>query len=346
MLIVRMAQLQDLAALLALARTSGGGLTTLPLDEAVLAGRLQRAEHSRHHLHHNGSGLILLVLEDTRTHQLIGVSGIETAVGLDQPWYTYSVGLIVHASTELGIYHRFPTLFLSNDHTGCSELCSLYLHPEYRRHQAGALLSKARFLYIAQHRALFADKIIAELRGVIDDQGQSPFWEGLGRHFFDMDFSTADYLSAVSNKQFIAELMPRYPFYTHLLPPTAQAVIGCEHRDTSPARHMLEQEGFRYEGHVDIFDAGPTVETYVDQIRAVRRSRLRLPSQVPELASLPRPQPWLASNCSRSEFRCTLLAPAANPRYPYQQPELWAALKLAATEPARMVPLYPDPPHV
>ena len=44
------------------------------------------------------------------------------------------------------------------------------------------------------------------------------------------------------------------------------------HADTAPARAMLEQEGFRYEGYVDIFDAGPTVECFRDTIDAVRRS--------------------------------------------------------------------------
>ncbi len=338
MLIVRMAQLQDLPALVALAQTSGGGLTTLPLDETVLARKLQRAEDTRLYLQQQGEGLFLLVMEDTDSGAIVGVSGVETAVGLHQPWYTYSVGIIVHASSELKIYHRFPTLFLTNDHTGCSELCSLYLHPDYRKHQAGALLSKARFLFMAQYRELFADKTIAELRGVINAQGVSPFWEGLGRHFFDMDFSDADYLSAVSNKQFIAELMPRYPFYTHLLPAEAQAVIGREHRDTAPARHMLEQEGFSYEGYVDIFDAGPTVETYTDQIRAVQDSDLWLQHHVPAQ----RQQPLLISNTLRTEFRCTLLTGNASAWYSNQTAKVWQALRLADSESARVVTLYPE----
>ena len=50
-------------------------------------------------------------------------------------------------------------------------------------------------------------------------------------------------------------------------------------RRHAPARAMLEQEGFRYEGYVDIFDAGPTVECFRDNIHAVRRSRV-LPVEV------------------------------------------------------------------
>lgn len=337
MLIVRIAHPDDLPALEALAHSSGGGLTTLPLDRGVLARKLQRADTTWRILQRNDDGLFLFVLEDTDSGTVVGVSGIETAVGLTQPWYTYSVGLIVHASTELNIHHRYPTLFLTNDHTGCSELCSLFLHPDYRRHQAGALLSKARFLFMAQHRRLFADKTIAELRGVINDQGVSPFWESLGRHFFEMDFSDADYLSAVSNKQFIAELMPRYPFYTHLLPADAQAVIGCEHRDTTPARRMLEQEGFRYEGYVDIFDAGPTVETYTDQIRALRDSRLLLPVELQQRAQAR----WLVANPARQQFRCTLYDPAGKDDYCDDVTTLWQWLQLAPDQPARAVALYP-----
>ena len=68
----------------------------------------------------------------------------------------------------------------------------------------GRLLSKARFLFMAEFRDLFGDKVIAEMRGMSDEQGRSPFWESLGRHFFKMEFSQADYLTGVGNKSFIA----------------------------------------------------------------------------------------------------------------------------------------------
>ena len=127
-------------------------------------------------------------------------------------------------------------------------------------------------MFIAEFAQLFAPKVIAELRGRLDADGTSPFWEGLGRHFFAMEYSTADYLTGLGQKAFIAELMPRHPVYVNLLPPSARDAIGDVHADTAPARAMLEQEGFRYEGYVDIFDAGPTVECARDNIDAVRRS--------------------------------------------------------------------------
>ena len=53
-----------------------------------------------------------------------------------------------------------PTLFLANDLTGNSELCSLFLHADHRSGLNGRLLSKARFLFIAEFRHLFGNKVI------------------------------------------------------------------------------------------------------------------------------------------------------------------------------------------
>jgi arginine N-succinyltransferase len=195
------------------------------------------------------------------------------AVGLREPWYNYRVGLTVSASQELNIHRQVPTLFMANDLTGNSELCSLFLHADHRNGLNGRLLSKARFLFIAEFRELFGDKIIAEMRGMSDERGRSPFWESLGRHFFKMEFSQADYLTGVGNKAFIAELMPKFPLYTCFLSESARAVIGRVHPDTEPALAMLKAEGFSYQGYVDIFDAGPAIEAETAKIRAVRDSQ-------------------------------------------------------------------------
>ena len=72
------------------------------------------------------------------------------------------------------------------------------------------------------------------------------------------------------NKKFIADLMPRHPIYVTLLPAEAQRVIGQVHESSKPALKNLEAEGFRFNGMVDIFDAGPCVGCARDQIRTVR----------------------------------------------------------------------------
>jgi arginine N-succinyltransferase len=252
--------------------------------------------------------------------RVVGISAIEAAVGMKEPWYNYHVGTLVHASRALSVYTVAPTLFLANDHTGHTELCSLFLDQAFRQGKNGTLLAKSRLLFIAEFGERFAGKVIAELRGQLDADGRSPFWEGLGRHFFAMEYSTADYLTGIGQKSFIAELMPKHPVYVNLLPAAAREVIGTVHKDTEPARTMLEQEGFRYEGYVDIFDAGPTLECFRDDIRAVRRS-LVLPVQVGRDDTAPeRPAgdvPWLVANRRFADFRAILArAPAQVDRFP------------------------------
>ena len=128
-------------------------------------------------------------------------------------------------------------------------------------------------LIIAEFPELFGPKLIAEMRGISDQQGRSPFWESLGRHFFKMEFSQADYLTGVGNKAFIAELMPKFPLYACFLSEAARQVIGRVHAETEPALTMLKSEGFTYQGYVDIFDAGPAIECETGKVRAVRDSQ-------------------------------------------------------------------------
>ncbi len=227
-MIVRPVTSADLPALIELARSTGTGLTTLPANEQRLQHRVSWAEKAFRGEAERGDADYLFVLEDD-AGKVVGISAIAGAVGLREPWYNYRVGLTVSASQELNIHREIPTLFLANDLTGNSELCSLFLHADHRSGLNGKLLSRARFLFIAEFRHLFGDKLIAEMRGMSDEEGRSPFWESLGRHFFKMEFSQADYLTGVGNKAFIAELMPKFPLYTCFLSEEARGVIGRVH---------------------------------------------------------------------------------------------------------------------
>jgi arginine N-succinyltransferase len=244
----------------------------------------------------------------------------------------------------LDVYTQTPTLFLCNDHTGHTELCSLFLDQRYRIGKNGALLAKSRLLFIAEFADLFAGKVIAELRGRLEADGTSPFWEGLGRHFFAMEYSTADYLTGTGQKSFIAELMPKHPVYVNLLSQSARDAIGAVHADTAPARAMLEQEGFRYEGYVDIFDAGPTLECARDNIDAVRRSTtmpctLGEGNPVPD--SLTDDILWLVANRKFEHFRALVAAaPPRVDRFPLL-PYAAQALGVAEGDSVRVVPLAP-----
>jgi arginine N-succinyltransferase len=344
MFFVRPIAPDDLPAVLALSERTGHGLTTLPADRERLASRIRRSLASFAGTASRADACYVFVLVDAATNRVVGISAIEAAVGLNEPWYNYHVGTLVHASRALSVYTAVPTLFLENDHTGHTELGSLFLDQGYRQAKNGPLLAKSRFLFIAEFADRFAPKVIAELRGKLDADGRSPFWEGLGRHFFAMEYTTADNLTGIGQKSFVAELMPRHPVYVNLLPEAARAVIGEVHADTQPARAMLEQEGFRYEGHVDIFDAGPTVECFRDNIHAVRGSRL-LPVDIGEREQVPdhlsRDVVWLVANRKFESYRALLVqAPARVDGFPLL-PFVAEQLGIEKGDMIRAVPLSP-----
>lgn len=336
MKIIRPIRSRDLGALVAMADTAGAGFTSLPpvreylakkiaLSEASFAKDVQAAGHERY----------MFVMEDTASGEIGAACAVEAACGLDEAFYNYRVGLAVHASRELGIYSKVPTLYLSNDLTGASVLASLYLKPAFRGAGVGKLLSKCRFLFMAQFPQRFAAKVIAEMRGVSDDAGRSPFWEGLGRHFFALDYARAEHIVGTGNKAFIAELMPPHPIYTVMLPKTAQEVMGRVHPQTAPALHLLEEEGFRYQGYIDIFDGGPTVEAPLADIRSLRRSRL-----LPVCAGTARGgAPHLIANTRLGEFRCAFAELAPEENRVAVPAELADALLLAEGESARVAAL-------
>lgn len=272
MIVVRAVKTADLNALVELAHETGPGLTTFKPDSDALAARIARSRRTMEDRAEPHEAGYFFVMEDTATGDLAGVCGIEAQVGLEQPFYNYRVSTVVHASKELGVWTKMSLLNISHDLTGYAEVCSLFLSPRYRAHGAGGLLSRSRFMFIAQFRERFPERLCAELRGHFDADGTSPFWRAVGSHFYQIDFNAADFLSAQGRKSFLAELMPRYPIYVELLPADAQAVIGLTHRDTAPARKMLEAESLRYQNHVDIFDAGPVLECYIDDLRTVRES--------------------------------------------------------------------------
>jgi arginine N-succinyltransferase len=273
MMVIRPIRKSDFAELVKIADESGHGFTSLPNNEELLAAKIARSEASFiKTVDCPQDEGYLFVLENTETGEVVGTSAIEAAVGLDDAFYHYHLSKVIHSSRTLNVYNPVEILTLCNDYTGATELCTLFLREQARKNGNGKLLSKVRFMFIKEHEDRFADTLLAEMRGVSDENGKSPFWKWLEEHFFSMDFPTADYLTGIGQKVFIAELMPKYPIYVNLLSKEAQEVVGQVHEKTKPAIQLLKNEGFTFNGYVDIFDAGPTVEAKLNNIRTVRSS--------------------------------------------------------------------------
>lgn len=335
MMLFRPVRQDDLDDIIRLASRAGVGMTSLPNDPARLVARIQRSVETFAGKLPCGQQGFLFVLEDTRLARVVGVSAIEVAVGLDEPFYNFRLQRTVRASKELGVYKNQELLNLSYDHTGHSELCTLFLDPEYQKNRNGLFLSKARFLFIAAFRELFSPHLFAELRGRSDEQGNSPFWDALGHHFFDIPFADADRLTGTGMKTFIAELMPAYPIYVSLLPDDAREAIGQVHANTSPARAILEKEGFSWRGSVDIFDAGPVLEAETDAIRAISESQY-----IPAMQLMTeRSTPLIVANNQFEQFRAVLISPDDQPQL--NQAAL-DALAVNETDRVHAVTLHPE----
>jgi arginine N-succinyltransferase len=272
--VLRAARPGDLAALYQMAKSTGGGFTNLPPDRPTLKAKLARAVASFARVEDElEDDLFLFVLEDTASGQVRGTCQIFSKIGSTWPFYSYRITGFTQYSKELDRTIRAEMLVLSTDLDGASEVGGLFLMPGDRAAGVGALLARSRYLFMQMHRPRFAARTIAELRGAHDDAGGSPFWDGVAGRFFDMSFREADEFNAVRGNQFIADLMPKHPIYTALLPETALAVMGAPHQSGRAAQRMLEREGFAYDCYIDIFDGGPTMTVQTDQIATIREAR-------------------------------------------------------------------------
>lgn len=275
MLFIRPVKLEDLDALLRMSIEVGSGMTTMPNDEGTWLSRVRLSEDT-----FSGSpniddeGVYFMVAEDSDTGEVVGTTAIYTGIGTITPFYSYKKTLLVKYSKELKKTIETPVLNLVNDFTRAAEVGSLFLSATHRVNGYGQFMSRSRYLLMADFPERFADDVIAEMRGYQAEDGHSPFWQALGKKFFDVPFENADYISATKGSQFIQDLMPKYPVYVGLLPEEAQACIGKPHAVSAKAIHMLEKEGFRYDGYVDVFDGGPTVHCRREHINSIRNAQV------------------------------------------------------------------------
>ncbi|NNL87772.1 MAG: arginine N-succinyltransferase [Marinicaulis sp.] len=276
---------EDFDDILALAKQSGGGMTNLPPEPDALRPRIDFAAASfEGNPTEPGGEVYMMVLE--QDGKVIGTSAVFSAVGLEHGFVNYRINKTVHASKQLKKRIERRLLVPTHDFTGCGEVGSLFLSPDARGGGFGKFLGKARYLFIAEHRDLVASPICAELRGWRGPNGEQPFWDAIGKPFFDMEFEAADVANSAMGNQFISDLMPRHPIYVALLPQEARDILGKPHDNAAPAFNMLLREGFAYRGYIDVFDGGPLVDAAIDDIDSIKKSK-RLKAKTTEVGEAP-----------------------------------------------------------
>jgi len=260
MWVIRPVALADTDTVLSLAASLGSGMTTFPADRDTIAAKVENSVGSFAGTCKSADAQYLMVLEDNETKNILGVSAVYPEIGRPFGFFSYHVDRVIHHSAVTDYNLEVKVLNMSNAYTGMTEIGTLAVAPSLRRGGAGKMLARARYMLMASFPDLFADHVIAEMRGWQNEDESSPFWSAVGERFFQVDFPTADKMSAVKG----AEAM---------LPTEAQDCVGKAHKTSAIAMKMLLKEGFRFENFIDIFDAGPQVIARRDEIKTIKESK-------------------------------------------------------------------------
>jgi len=308
-LVIRPARVSDLDDLYEMSGIAQTGLTNFPHDEAKLRQFLLQSEHS-FAVPEKGKAHFLFVLEHLIEKRVIGVSGIISQIGLTAPAYHYRVEPYRTTSLEIKDFTSYVALHMEAHKNGPTEICTLYLRPEYRRSGVGRFLSLHRFLFMSHNRQFFDDKVIAEMRGLSNKEGLSPFYSAVWEERLKLSFADAD-RKVLDYPAMVNDMKHKYPIELSLLPHWVRDVVAQPHPKTAPAYGLLSSVGFEYHGRVCALDAGPILEADLSTISVVSSAQktkdwVIMPDL--ELDTMRQPCLVLVSNGKCLEYRSGIAA--------------------------------------
>jgi arginine N-succinyltransferase len=305
---IRGALMSDEEALLALARHLNS--VNLPHDRDHVRRLLEHSEKSfRGEVPERKRRFVFLIC-DRETGEALGTSSIIAQLGRrDAPYIYLDVIDEEKYSAALDRHFHHTVLHIGFSYDGPTELGGLVVAPEHRNapERLGRQISYVRFVYIAEHRALFRDHLLAELLPPLEPDGTSHLWEAFGRRFTGMSYAEADRLSS-ENKSFIRDLFPSGNVYASLLSDDARSVIGKVGAQTKGVEKMLRRVGFRYARRIDPFDGGPHFVAPVEEVTLVQETaQLPLATGAPSAAA---PQVLIGRSLPEAPFFRALAVPA------------------------------------
>ena len=265
MIIIRPIRESDLDQYEKLALTATLGITNLPKNRALLQKKIQKSLQAFYEKNPKvGRQDYCFVLEDLSSGEIGGTCGIFSRTGTPHPLIYYKIETL-SPSKKILRYIRYTK--------GPTEICALYIAPEWRKEGLGKLLSFSRFLFIANFLERFENTIFAEMRGVITPDETSPFWEGLGRQSLNLEYSKIMAAQEIGDRT-IYDSVPQFLIDISQLPLKAQEVIGKAHGNSTPALNMLTKEGFQPTGEIDVFDGGPRISAKTQEIATIKNSNI------------------------------------------------------------------------
>ncbi len=256
----RPATADDISAIARFTSKADSGLTTVPKTKQDVSAYV--SESLDFMVGKEGANRLLFVVE--RDGKILGISGIIPRLGVDRPFYSFKRSRHARKASQQDLSVRYDTLQLTTDFDDYTELATIFLAPDARGTGVGRLLSLGRLGFIHANRDRFKDRLMADIRGWVDADGKSPFWEHLTSKFIQTDFDTADKLSS-GDAAFIVELLPALPIMLNLLPESVMNSAGKPHDLSAGAMGMLMSAGFEDTDLCDIFDGGPAIRCLTDR---------------------------------------------------------------------------------
>lgn len=254
--VIRAAEAADLSDFFDLALVAGAGFTSLPANEALLSQRLHRSNT----VFNGDHGALFLALEDEQTSRVVGCAAIKTGNTPRPDFLNFAVSDDQESLSPSTIYGDF------------TEVGSLMVHPDYRQFGVGRWLAQSRYLLIAGDLDRFGDHVFSELRGIIDEEKKSPFYDGVLEAYLNLTYEEADYLSSHGRQAELNAMLPTEPIRLNDVGKAAKTAIGSPHQDGQRALRFLEDEGFVFEGAIDLLDGGPLVVAESRHIRTIQSS--------------------------------------------------------------------------
>src|SRR5687768_15722840 len=136
----------------------------------------------------------VFALVDHEQERIVGTSMILAQLGRrGAPYIYFDVMDEEKYSATIDKHFHHKVLRIGYSYNGPTEIGGLVLDPTYRKSSArlGLMISYVRFMYLAIHRELFQDEVLAELMPPLEPDGTSHLWEALGRRFTDMSYADA-----------------------------------------------------------------------------------------------------------------------------------------------------------
>lgn len=273
MYVIKPVKISELEAIHYCATKASLGLTHLPknkrrLEQTILAS--ETAFKSKIEVAQNET--YLFILSNEKTGEVVGTCGIMSRTNYLNPLFVFHIEDLPPFPKFLPPLQEKRVLQLTQYLDCPTEIGALFLLPELRQEGYGKLLSLSRFLFIASFPNRFTEKIIANMRGYVDDNF-SPFWEGLGRRFLNLPLNDIFQKRAESEK-FLEFFLPKHPIYACLLNKETQEAIGQVHPSTVSALKMLLNQGFILSNDIDPFDGGPIIFAKKNEIKTIKESHV------------------------------------------------------------------------